>query len=130
MLKTNLKKLIGMMFLAFVLLLGTDIYAQHDSMAGANNIFKQKAEKWTTRLNKKITLTQEQQTKIEGILVDYQKAENKKDMKNIDQLQSTYNSKIESVLNDNQKKLYKDYSAQWWKDMSWSAAKSSRQKKY
>ena len=63
MLKTNLNKLIGMMFLAFVLLLGTDIYAQHDSMARANNMFKQKAEKWTTQLNKKITLTQEQQTK-------------------------------------------------------------------
>jgi len=51
-------------------------------------------------------------------------------MKNIDRLQATYNSEIKSVLNDNQKKLYKDDSAQWWKDISGSAAKPSANKKY
>lgn len=130
MLKTNLNKVIGMTLLAFVLLLGTDIYAQHDSMNKANNMYKQNAQKWTTELSQKVKLTQEQQTQIEGILVNYQQAENKSDMKNIDQLHATYNSKIESVLNNNQKTLYKDYSKQWWKGMSWSNQKSTQQKKY
>jgi Spy/CpxP family protein refolding chaperone len=130
MLKMNLNKVIGMALLAFVLLLGTDIYAQHDSMSKANNMYKQNAQKWTTELSQKVKLTQEQQTQIEGILVNYQQAEKKSDMKNVDQLHATYNSKIESVLNNNQKKLYKDYSKQWWKSMSWSNQKSTKQKKY
>ncbi len=130
MLKTRLSRAVGSVLIAFIFAMGTNLYAQSDNMSKANNPYKENAEKWTTRLNQKVTLTDDQQTKIEGILVDYQSAKASTDMKSMDQLRTTYNTKIESVLNDNQKTIYKDYSKEWWESMSKPATLSSEKSKY
>ena len=130
MLKTSLSRVVGAVLIAFILTLGANLYAQSDEMSKTNDSYKQNAEKWTTQLNQKVTLTDDQQTKIEGILVDYQGAKASADMKSLDQLQTTYNTKIESVLNDNQKTMYKDYSKEWWSGISKPATISTEKNKY
>jgi Spy/CpxP family protein refolding chaperone len=128
--KINLRRTGVMILLASFLLLGSDLYAHHSYMAKNDNSYKQNAQKWTEELSQKVNLTKEQQTKIEGILVDYQKAESKTDMKNNTKLESAYNTQIESVLNDNQKKIYMDNSEQWWKNITSPAVKSEKQNTY
>ncbi len=130
MLKINLGRLAGTILFACILFLGTSLYAQDKDMSKDNDTYKKNAQQWTTQLNQKVNLTQEQQTRIQGILVDYQSAKANSDTKNYDQLQTTYNTRIESVLNDNQKQMYKDYSEEWWKNMSTPATESSDQDKY
>jgi capsular polysaccharide biosynthesis protein len=130
MLKINLSRIAGLLLFAFIVFSGVSLYAQKEAMSKVSDTFKQNAEKWTTQLNQKVTLTQEQQTKIEGILVDYQSAKASTDMKSLDQLRTTYNTKIESVLNDNQKTLYKDYSKEWWENMSKPSMQSTEKNKY
>jgi Spy/CpxP family protein refolding chaperone len=130
MLKLNLGRIAGTLLFACILFLGANLYAQDNDISKDNDAYKDNAQKWTTQLNQKVNLTQDQQTRIEGILVDYQNAKANADMKNYDQLQTTYNTRIESVLNDNQKQMYKDYSQEWWKSMSAPATESGDQDKY
>lgn len=122
--------MVGSVLFSFILLLGTNLYAQNDEMTKTNDTYKQNALKWTTQLSQKVTLTEDQEAKIEGVLVDYQGAGKSTDVKDQEQLQTTYNSKIESVLNDNQKTIYKDYSKEWWKNMSEQTIQSKDTNKY
>ncbi len=124
MFKIDLNRLTAVLLCAFVFFLGANIYAQDNNMTPSqsdqqqNDTYKQNAQQWTTQLNQKVNLTQDQQTRVQGILVDYQNARANSDMDNYDQLQKTYDQRIQSVLNDNQKQAYTDYSDQWWKAMS------------
>jgi Spy/CpxP family protein refolding chaperone len=130
MLRINLFKMLGVVLLAFIFLTGVNLYAQDNhttpkSSDTQNAAYKQNAKKWTDQLNKKLSLTQEQQTQIQNILVDYQLANKNTTMDKNEQLRSTYNNKIESVLNDNQKSVFKSYKAEWWKGMSTSTKKEN-----
>ncbi len=129
MLKINLSRIAGTVLFACILFLGANLYAQDNDVSKSNDTYKDNAQKWTNQLNQKVNLTQDQQTRIEGILVDYQNAKANADTKNYTQLQTTYNTRIESVLNDNQKQMYKDYSEEWWENMSKPATESSDQDK-
>ena len=131
MLKIKWYKAAGAILLTFVFLMGTNLYGQSGTLApksnstdNQNDVSKQNAKKWTDQLNQKLSLTEEQETRIEGILVDYQQSSNTATA-DIAKLQSTYNSRIESVLNENQKKIFESYEAEWWKGMSTTTTKES-----
>ncbi len=132
MLKIDLNRFAAALLCAFVFFLGANLYAQDNDMNQnkQNDTYKDNAQKWTTQLNQKVNLTQDQQTRIQGILVDYQNAKANTDMNNYDKLQQTYDQRIQTVLNDSQKQAYKDYSDQWWKDISKPAAESTENNKY
>jgi Spy/CpxP family protein refolding chaperone len=130
MMKTNLVRVAGISLFVFVFLAVANLYARNDHMPDAYASHKQNAQKWTTQLSQKVKLTMDQQTKIEKILINYQNAEAKTNVKNYGHLQAAYNRRIESVLNDNQKKLYNSYSSQWWKEISKPAVESVKQNKY
>ena len=132
MFKIDLNRLAAVVMCAFVFFLGANLYAQNNAMSKTkqNDVYKEIAQKWTTQLNQKVNLTQDQQTKIQGILVDYQSAKANTDMNNSQKLQQTYDQKIQSVLNDSQKKAYMDYSSQWWKMISKRTSKKPMDKKY
>jgi len=126
MLKLNWCKMVGAVLFAFFFLFGVNnLYAQDSSMTPQrgnstqdnNDTYKQNAKKWTDQLDQRLSLTQEQQTRVQGILVDYQQAKESASSGNKDQLQTTYDNRIESVLNDNQKSMYKSYKDQWWQSM-------------
>ena len=123
MFKIELKRFTMVMLSAFVFFVGANLSAQDNDMNQTqnqqqNDTYKDNAQKWTTQLNQKVNLTQDQQTRIQGILVDYQNAKANTDMSNYDQLQKTYDQRIQTVLNDDQKQSYKDYSENWWKMMA------------
>ena len=125
MLKRNLfSMLVTTMVFVFIILTGANIYSQDSTMAPTkmdapqNDVYMINAKQWTNQLNQKVTLTQEQQTRIQGILVDYQQAIKNISMDKREQIQTTYDGRIESVLNDNQKKMYTSYKDDWWKGMS------------
>ena len=115
--KISISRIAGLALFTFIFLLGTSLYSQDKDAPKANDTYKQNAKTWTEQLTQKVTLTSDQQTSVEGILVDYQGARAASDMKGYDQLQKTYNEKIQTVLNENQKKLYADFSSQWWNGM-------------
>ncbi len=130
MLRLNLFKMLGIVLLAFIFLNGTYLYAQDNKTTAKssdtqNTTYKQNAKQWTDQLNQKLSLTQEQQTKIQDILVDFQKAKESTDMNKSNDLQNAYNNKIESVLNNNQKSIFESYKAEWWKGMSTSTKKEN-----
>lgn len=126
----KLNRIVGIALFAIIFSFGSNLYSQNNNLAKAVDTYKENSQKWTNQLNQKVMLSKDQQTKIEQILLDYQKTEAKTNMKNVDQVHATYNSKIESVLNDNQKKLYADYSTQWWKDISRQPVKSAKRNQY
>ncbi len=134
MFKTDLSRLTAVLLCAFVFFVGANSYAQDDmnksqTTPQTNDTYKDNAQKWTTQLNQKVNLTQDQQTRIQGILVDYQNAKANSDMGNYDQLQQTYDQRIQTVLNDDQKQSYKDFSDQWWKGMSKPATQTKEKDK-
>lgn len=126
----NLSKIAGSLLMAFILLAGTSVYAQSGSMTKPSDTNKDQVQKWTAQLNEKVKLTDEQQTNIEALLTDYVKAQSSSDMKDADKLQSAYDVKIQTILNDNQKSLYKDYSKEWWENMSKPAVQTTEKSKY
>ena len=126
----KLNRIVGIALFAFIFSFGPNLYSQNNNIMKANNTRKEDAQKWTDQLAQKVMLSKDQQMKIEQILLDYQNTEANADMKNVDKVHAAYNSKIESVLNDNQKKLYEDYNSQWWKYISRPAVKSVKQDKY
>ncbi len=132
MFKIDLNRLAATLLCAFVFFLGANLYAQDNDMnqSKQNDTYKDNAQKWTTQLNQKVNLTQDQQTRVQGILVDYQNAKANTDMNNYDKLQQTYDQRIQTVLNDDQKQTYKDYSAEWWKSMSKPAAETPEKDTY
>lgn len=130
--KTSLYKMFGIILVMFVFLMGSSLIAQDSSMTLNNgdkmsDVFKQNAKKWTDQLNQKLNLTQEQQTRIQGILVDYQQSKSNTGMDKSDNLQTTYNSRIESVLNDNQKTTFQGIRDDWWKGLSMSSTGTNKQ---
>jgi Spy/CpxP family protein refolding chaperone len=128
MLKTNLRILSGTVLILFALFISSAAYAQDGSMKSQDPSFAKNAETWTAQLNKKVNLTPDQQTKIQAMLVDYQKANT--DNSKASDLMSSYSSKIESLLNDNQKKLYKGFQADWWKTINGTSSSSSDKSGY
>lgn len=106
--------------LAFFFITGTNIHAQDSSMTPqsvtpqGNDTYKQNAQKWTDQLDQKLSLTQEQKTRIQGILVDFQQSGQTATTDNKDQLKTTYDNRIVSVLNENQKSMYNSYKDEWW----------------
>ncbi len=135
MVKIDLKRFTMVLLSAFVFFLGANLYAQDNDMNQTpdqqkNDTYKDNAQKWTTQLNQKVNLTQDQQTRVQGILVDYQNARANTDMSNYDQLQQTYDQRIQSVLNEDQKQTYKDYSSEWWKMMSKPTTEKTEKETY
>ncbi len=132
MFKIDLNRFAAALVCAFVFFLGANLYAQDNDMnqTKLNDTYKDNAQKWTTQLNQKVNLTQDQQTRIQGILVDYQSAKVSSKMDKDDQLQQTYDQRIQSVLNDSQKEAYKDYSDQWWNMISKRSSKSTEKDTY
>ncbi len=131
--KIDLNRIAAAFLCAFVFFLGANLYAQDSNMKKMDkdkDAYKDNAQKWTTQLNQKVNLTQDQQTRIQGILVDYQNAKANSDMANYDKLQQTYDQRIRTVLNDDQKQAYKDYSDQWWKSMSKPTTETTDKDKY
>ena len=125
MLKQNLfGRLVIMLLFLLIFLTGTKVYAQDSTSAPTkmdapkNDVYMIAAKQWTNQLNEKVTLTPEQQTRIQGMLVDYQQAVKNISTDKREQVQSTYSSRVETILNDNQKKMYTSYKDEWWKGMS------------
>lgn len=123
MLKISWCKMAFAVLLAFFFVAGTNLYAQDSSMTPksgtqGNDTYKQNAQKWTDQLDQKLSLTEEQKTRIQGILVDFQQAGMNSTADNKVQLRTTYDSRIESVLNDNQKTMYNSYKDEWWSSIT------------
>ncbi|HSD63449.1 MAG TPA: hypothetical protein VLB50_06605 [Ignavibacteriaceae bacterium] len=136
MLKISWCKMAVVVLLAFFFTAGTNLYAQDSSMTPksgsntqGNDTYKQNAQKWTDQLDQKLSLTEEQKTRIQGILVDFQQAGMNATADNKDQLRKTYDSRIESVLNDNQKTMYNSYKSEWWSSIT-SSPSSGTTKEY
>jgi septal ring factor EnvC (AmiA/AmiB activator) len=128
--RMNLSRIAGTLLLAFILFAGANTYAQDNSMTKSSDTNKDQVQKWTAQLNEKVKLTDEQQTNIEALLTDYVKANSSSDMKDADKLQSAYDVKIQTILNDNQKMLYKDYSKEWWQGISKPTVQSTEKSSY
>jgi hypothetical protein len=133
MLKMNWCKTALAMLLAFFFVTGYNLYAQDSTMQGqsgnaqGNDVYKQNAQKWTDQLDQRLSLTEEQKTRVQGILVDFQQANISATADNKDQLKTTYDSRIESVLNDNQKSMYNSYKDEWWSTITASNSGTSNQ---
>ncbi len=129
MLKINWCKTAFAVLFAFFFIAGYNVYAQDSSMTGksgntqsqGNDTYKQNAQKWTDQLDQRLSLTQEQKTRIQGILVDFQQANMSASTDNKDQMKTTYDNRIQSVLNDNQKSMYNSYKDQWWATITGSS---------
>lgn len=133
MLKINWYKTALAMLLAFFFVAGYNLYAQDSTMQGqsgnaqGNDVYKQNAQKWTDQLDQRLSLTEEQKTRVQGVLVDFQQANMSATADNKDQLKTTYDNRIQSVLNDNQKSMYNSYKDEWWSTITASNPSPSNQ---
>jgi hypothetical protein len=123
MIKSKFGRIAGGALLVFMFLLGTNLYAQNNvSKAQQKDPYRKNAQAWAMQLNSKIKLTNDQQAKIEAILVSYQKDKMNTAKSKDAVLNKDYSSKVESVLNESQKQMYNGYKAEWWKNIDTPAS--------
>jgi hypothetical protein len=100
-------------------LMGTSFAQVEDARPQDDNMNRQNAERWTQTLNNRLTLTEDQQTRINSILMDYQTRRNQLGTtSDPTTLQNDVNRQIEGVLDDNQRTNWDTYSTTWWNEIN------------
>jgi hypothetical protein len=103
-----------------VMFLISSSYAQvQDTRPQENDMNRQNAERWTETLNTRLNLTDDQRTRINSILMDYQTRKSQLGATSDPMtLQSDVNRQIEGVLDDNQRTNWDAYSSAWWTEIN------------
>ena len=119
MLNKGIKNVILPLIMLVMLTISSSYAQVQDTRPQENDMNRQNAERWTETLNNRLNLTDDQRTRINSILMDYQTRKSQLGATSDPMtLQNDVNRQIEGVLDDNQRTNWDTYSTTWWTEIN------------
>jgi hypothetical protein len=119
MLNKGIKNVILPLIMLVMLTISSSYAQVQDTRPQENDMNRQNAERWTETLNTRLNLTDDQRTRVNSILMDYQTRKSQLGATSDPMtLQNDVNRQIEGVLDDNQRTNWDAYSTAWWTEIN------------